>query len=436
MSLYKAKQIRKYKYCVGSCIITYNGGSITLMKENVTGIEISNDYINNMFPIFKLNLQVKEEDYYNIMKNKNNVVVHLKIQKYFKLDQGNKKKRKSSPKKTCLEGSFVLIMDEQDYERDRDISDKNAEVEGRKRNKKKNSKSSGDFDQRMELYLYRKEVATAFKKQVNLIFTKTNLISVIAYLLGEVGINNMLISPLENNAEISQLFIPPMTINRAIQYLDAMYGFYSGGSIIYYGLLYSYILNFNGKCTVFPPNDKKEVSFLIPKKTSIEGAQCGSVDKGDDKFYISWEYDQMSFSNETVTSDVIKGTDAMIINPNDASIDTSSSKAITNGTKNLRTIENSTMNKYLGKTHANQTSASANVITGSIADCDMEAFEPYRLYNFVFEDPKLVNKYNGRYSLSAVAFQFANEEGNGEFNLNVGLTLRKIENTSSTKKTM
>ena len=434
MALFKSSQLRKYKYCVSSCIIMYNGKAESLKPDNVTGMQIINDYIENTFPVFKLNLQIKRKLYYDILKNKNDVKVHLKIQKYYKIDFGNKKKKKKSPKKTWLDETFVLIMDENSHPRAEDIDNKNDKVE--KKKKKGDASASGDNENSMELYLYRPEVASSMKKQVNIIFKKTNLISAVTYLLGLAGIRNVICAPFENNTEISQLFIPPLSINRAIQYLDIMYGFYANGSVIYYGLQYSYILNFKGGCNVYPSGDKKEVTFLVPKKSSTEGVQGGSVAKASDKYYICLEYDQMSFSNESISSDVINGTDAIIIDPNDASIETTSSTTITNGSSNYRSIENSTANKYLGTTYAAQTSACSNIITGSIVDCDIEAFEPYRLFNFVFEDSKIVNKYNGKYFLSQCSYDFVNESGKGEFDLQVGLTLRKMESVSSTKKTM
>ena len=434
MALFKQKDLRKYKYCIGQCVVMYNGKTETIRPENVTGIEIINDYITNTFPIFKLNLQVKRETYQNIMKNKNDVQIKLKIQKFYKLDFGNKKKKKKSPKKTWLDGTFILLMDDDFHANDEDLYKKRKKTESNK--KKGDAKSSGDYSNSMELYLYRKEVASSMKKTINIIFKKTNLTSAIAYLLGEAGINNMIMSPLENNNEISQLFIPPLSVNKAIQYLDIMYGFYSSGSMIYYGLQYSYILNFKGGCTAFPSGDRKEVDFLVPKKSSSEGVQGGSVAKGTEKYYIVWEYDQMTFSNDTISSDVINGTDAVVINPNDSSIETANSTAITNGASNTIMIENSTANPYLATTHAAQTSACSNIISGSVVDCDLEAFEPYRLYNFVFEDPKVVNKYNGKYMLAQCSYNFVNEGGKGEFDIQVGLTLRKMESVSSSKKSM
>ena len=46
----------------------YNGKAESLKPDNVTGMQIINDYIENTFPVFKLNLQIKRKLYYDILK--------------------------------------------------------------------------------------------------------------------------------------------------------------------------------------------------------------------------------------------------------------------------------------------------------------------------------------------------------------------------------
>ena len=45
----------------------YNGKAESLKPDNVTGMQIINDYIENTFPVFKLNLQIKRKLYYDIL---------------------------------------------------------------------------------------------------------------------------------------------------------------------------------------------------------------------------------------------------------------------------------------------------------------------------------------------------------------------------------
>lgn len=431
MALFKPKELRKYRYSVKECIVINGGKSTSLRSDNITGIEIVNNYLTNAFPIFKINLQVKNDIYYDIMKNKNTVQIKLRIQKYYK--RSGKKKEKSI-KKDWLNDTFVLIMDENDTNRQDDIQQKSKKNENKK--KKPDSDKTKDDRNSLELYLYRKETATSMKTTPNIIFKKTNLTSAVAYLLGLAGVSNMIMSPFENNKDITQLYLPPMSVNKLIMYLDIMYGFYKAGAVVFFGLQYSYILNFKGGCTAYPSGDKKETCLLVPKKSSIEGNESGSVEKGDDKFYLNWEYDQIQFGNESVTSDVINGTNATIINPTDGSIETAESTTITNGSSNTTSIENSTDNEWLGSIHTAQTSAGSVVLRGALADVDVSAFEPYRLFSMIFEDSKLTNKYKGTYFLSECSFRFENDSGAGDFKVSVGIVLKKLEATKSTKKTM
>ena len=429
MGLFNANQLRKYRYKIAECMVIIGSEVITLEPMNVTGMKIMNNYTSDTFPIFLLNLQLHSEVYYKINKNKNNLTIRLRVQKYYTKD-GKKKKFADGD---YINDEFVLIRDDIDTSRTADIDRAEDKIE--KRTKK--SQSTKEPSHSMELYLYRKEVATAMQTQLNMIFKESTLTSAISFLLYKIGIKNMLMSPLENSEKYSPLYIQPLTLNKAIMYLDIMYGFYRAGSVLFFGLKRSYLLNYKGGCTAYAIGEKKNCTIMVPKQGSNENMQGGSVDTGDSTgYFYNVEYGAIEFSNSSISSDVINGTNALVVNPADGSITTSESDTITSGDSNTAIMENTTANPWLADIYAYQTSSSSEVLSGSISDCDVEGIEPNKNWTVIFEDSSLTQKYNGTYFLTNSILDFTNDEGSGDFAIVVGFTLNKIEKPTSTTISM
>ena len=401
---------------------------ITLEPMNISGMKVINNYIGNVFPIFFLSLSVNESVYYKILANKNTLYIRLRIQKYYKKDGDTKEYVVGD----WINDTFTLIMDENDINRSSDIDMRENKYE----NKSKNSDKENSMDASLELYLYRSEVSTAMQSQMDEIFTECNLTSAIAWALSKAGVKNMLMSPLENHKTYKPLYIPPLTLDKLIMYLDIMYGFYRAGSVLFFGLKYSYLLNYKGGSTAYYSGERRNSTIFVPKQGSTENAQGGSVETGDGStYYYNMEYGAVNFINDSISSDVIYGTNAMVINSDDGSIVSADSGAIVKDTSNYAMMENTTSNPWLADIYAYQTGSSSEVITGSIENCDIDGIEPNKNWSIVFEDTKLANKYKGTYFLTESTMEFTNDGGSGDFSINVGLVLKKIKKaTSQTQK--
>ena len=429
MALFDTKQVRKYRYRVKEAMILIGSEAINLEPMNVSGMKVVNNYIGNVFPIFFLSLSVDDCTYHKVLKNKDNLDIRLRVQKYYTKD-GKKKEYVAGD---WINDTFTLIMDENDMSRSSDIDRKEDKYE----KKEKKSDKTKEMNNSLELYLYRKEVATAMQSQMNEIFTECTLTSAIAWALGKAGVRNMLMSPLENGNTYKPLYIPPLTLDKLIMYLDIMYGFYKAGSVLFFGLKYSYLLNYKGGSTAYYAGERRNSTIFVPKQGDSENAQGGSVETGDTStYYYNMEYGAVNFTNDSVTSDVIYGTNALVVNSDDGSIVSADSGATVKDNNNYTVMENTTANPWLGDIYTYQTSSSSNVITGSIENCDIDGIEPNKKWNIIFEDTKLTNKYNGDYFLTESTIEFTNDGGSGDFGMNVGLVLKKIGKPSSETKQM
>lgn len=423
MALFNAEDLQAWRYCVQSCIFLINGEANTLDPLCITGMEIHNNYMKDTFPIFKVNFLLTDDIYYKVMANKTSLKIKLRIQKYAK--KYNKSGENKTVKKDYINDTFVIIDDDNDVNRD-------ADFDLLERHKNIVSDSEMDmFNNQLELYLYREETDTGVKKQVNNIFKNVTMSSVIGYLFGESGIKNALVSPLENNKTYKELLLPPLTINRMLAHMDAAYGFYKSGSVIFFGIDRTYILNFKGGCTAFERGERKEVCIYIPKGLSEQSASGGTVEKDDIKHYINWKYNQVQFKNNSVTTDVLSGSDALVVKPTTGGKSSSNSKVVANKSANTAIINDESDNPWLSTTFTAQTSSNATIVYGAMNDVDLTALTPNKKFTLVFEDANITSKYKGTYFLSSNLVKFINDSATGDFSVVAAVEFRRLQQTSS-----
>lgn len=415
--LYETKDLQAWRYCIGACHIIIGGSVKTLEPMCITGIEILNNYYENLFPIFKVNFLLDSDTYYSVLNKKTEVKIKLRIQKYYKKYDNKDIK---SAKQDYLNDTFIIIDDNDDANRE-------ADLDLIKKNQKVSSDAEMDrYDKPLELYLYREETATGVKTQMNKIFKEANMSSIIGYLLGESKIKNALVSPLENNNTYSTILLPPMTINKALLHLDAAYGFYKQGSVIYFGIDRTYILNFKGGCTAYESGELQETVIFIPKTLSVANAAGGTLQHDHSKHYINWKYDDVNFKNSSVSKNVLSGSDVAVVKPVKKSVIRKTSKTKVIKKANTAVIVDEANNPWLDSTFTAQTSSNSLIIYGAMVDIDCTALTPNKKFTMIFEDPNLTNKYKGTYFLSNCLFRFMNDSGEGDFSLIAAVEFRRM----------
>ena len=120
------------------------------------------------------------------------------------------------------------------------------------------------------------------------------------------------------------------------------------------------------------------------------------------------------------------GIDASIITAAENKIDKLVNESeLTGGDGLYRYLHNDTQNKYITKTYWQQLKGQERQVNFLITDHDISSLTPNKNINIVFEDPKLVSKYNGVYKLSAVIHKLI-RDGN-DFTIASSLSLKKMK---------
>lgn len=424
MALFNNSQVRRYRYKVAQCVLIIENEAIEVKPEAVGGLMIEERFSTAVYPIFRLNVATDSDTYYKISKYKTSLKVHLTIQKYYVVCDSNGKPTKKSAKKIWIDDDFCTIT--------KDINiNKQKDIDMLEDKKKVNSGDSEDRNSVSELYLWRVEIANGFKKVLNAVICGSTMSSIIAWALGNAGITNCIMSPLENNRRYGEVLIPPLPINRLLQHLDAMYGFYKNGTMIYFGLKQSYILNINAKCTAWGRNEVQSVTILIPKVSVTESSgDGGNVDRGESTncHYIYMKYMDSDFSSPSTVDNVTKGVDAVVMNQSSASASSAKGKGRNiNNQNNTKVFSDFTENPWMANIYAVRQSLGTSVLSGMLNNIDLDDLTPNKLYTVAVEDPEECPIVKGNYKLFSAVHRFVNDSATGDFSVESVVEFKRIE---------
>lgn len=412
MAIADPSQLKEYMYQVTEFKIMIGGDIDDVPPHCISGMNITNNYETDLYPVFKVEMVVTAERYYKIMANKQTVKFKLRVQKFYVAPSSEEK----SMYRDWINDTFSLIMDDKDENPDMPSVD--AKLTSASSEAEKNTHP-------MELYFYRDEVATAMKTVINEVMASGTMTDAVNVVCSAAKIRNLLMSPLENQTVYSQLILPSLNIHEELQHLDAHYGFYKNGSIIYFGIEDGYILNYKGGCTAYQSGEIQQTNFLVLAKDSPEALESGMIMKNDGQFNIHWKMSDMKINNDSITMDVLGGNNVSLLDASSSSVISATSNAPTQGNANTQVKKNETENQWMAQTMIAQNNANGTVISGSVSNVDLAALTPNKKFTVIFEDSSLANKYRGLYLISSEEIRFVNR-GGVDFEVVVGLTIKKV----------
>ena len=76
--------ILHYFYELKEFFILYENEYVKLPNERLLSISIINNYIENLFPVFRIVLDIDTSTYYKILKNKSTVKFKIRMQKFYR----------------------------------------------------------------------------------------------------------------------------------------------------------------------------------------------------------------------------------------------------------------------------------------------------------------------------------------------------------------
>lgn len=419
----ESDQFQKYLYVVKDIQVLLPDGEENLIieKNRFMGLDVEDNYEENYFPLIKITLVINSETYYKILKYKNECQFYLRIhKKYMK----NEDKTKMSSEQKFLLDTFDLITDENTDDMLNALKEKISSDDYKKRKSEGNVLDETD-NNRVSFYLFKSSIAGT-KTNVNKILANANVSDAIAYLMSVAKIKNVLMSQPDNTKVYEELMIPYQSVLKSLGFLDTYYGLYKSGSIIYFGVDYTYIIPYNGKCSVTSTSDKStNTNIVIPKSSNtLYSGKLGSVKrKNDESNYVIGDSTSINIMNKSISNNYLYANDIEVVDSYDENTETSKSNAKSKTENFVKIFQNKTENEFIGDMYTAQTNAKSDIISIRLQNFDISAFTPNKQFNVIFEDSKYTKKYNGKYILAGMSYSL-NSEGN-ELLINGTIVLRK-----------
>lgn len=386
--------ILHYFYELKEFYLLFENDVIKLSNERLVSINIINNYIDNLFPIFKIVVNIDLGTYFKIIDNKDSVKFKIRMQKFYKK---NLKEEKVSLYDDYIAKTFSLILDD-------DVNDFEKTIrEDSYGEDQLNDMLATKYN--IEFFLFDYELMESFKKTINVILDNATVTNGISLIASKVGLSNLLMSPADNIKTYDQFIIPPMKLSNALAYIDTFYGIHEKGSIFYFGVESGYIVKYEGNCTAYRYNEKKVTTIVVPKALGDLSNNSGVLKKKiqPEIVFNICNYKTIRFRDETVSKDLLEGKEVRIVNLYTGEVvdtierDEDARKKI---------ITNRGENEYFVSIHKAQMYSNEAVISCSFEDIDLSSLTPNKRFNFIFEDTDLSRKYRGSYILTSNIISF------------------------------
>ena len=390
-------KVNMYRYILSDFDILFPNKTVKVEPRFISSISIKKRFDENVFPIFKVSVNLKTRVYYELIKRKDEVKFRVRLQKFYR-----NLYEEDSIKKDEINDVFISFIEEDTPFFDEKLFDKKVEVEGEEN-------TPENMSNNIDLFLFKENDINATSKVLNTVLTSANMTSAVSYVLSEAGFKKMLISPFHNSAFYKELVIIPATALGIIKHLENQYGLYNSKAILFMDIDRGYLINKSKNCIVYEKAEIKETHITIkePSDDKNYSSSC-KEDLVDKKYYINLCDRQISIKNLSISNDPIEGNNSIFVNRTGGSKVRPGSFQRGSGTYKVRM--NITDNKYLEKVEEYEQSENNVVLTINIEDFDIKAFRPNKQFTFKFENPKISSNYSGNYRLIGIDI-FLNKQG-------------------------
>ena len=409
----ESDRLAEYQYKITEFYILENGREDSIPVERIRDFKIENYFDDASFPIFKLNVVLEPSRYYSLIKNKQDVRFKLRIQMFYTVN-GNSNR---SLYRDIINDTFCMFPDDDNSDYTRELKD---EAKTRDDINKLTS-----LDTSIELFLF-KEMVSDMRSSINTVLRNCDVCTAVTYLLQKGNVKHVLMSPFENTTVYNEILLPPQSIDKQIRFLNNTYGFHRNGTMVYYGLLHSYIIDYKGGCTAWYNKEWKETVLYVLERSNRKSQLNGAILRNDqERHYYNINPDNIDIVNNAVSENVINGIDVTVVDLKNALTTSESIDVNVVGRRNSNIVYNTTSNRFMAEAYIARQKANGTIVTLAIEHVNMEAFTPNKTFSLVFESPVLNSKYKGNYKISSSIYTFSRD---GDcFTISAVITLKKVD---------
>ena len=376
------------KYRVDNFDVMFENGDIEKLNgDMVTHLYIEKDFDELYFPIVNISIMMRDELYHRIKQENETVQFRVRIIKNI-YDQDFKFLKYE----LYFNEIFRCFKDKEN------VIEDNENVESKKSTEGNESVTLGNNTR--DFYLFTDEV-TKCKKFFNLSVESALLSDLLIYLMGETGINKLLMTKLENNPTLKDVTVPSGNVIDAINYLNNLKSLYKKGMTLFFDIDTTYLIDRNYKCTAWRKNEIKITHVHVANKQSNDSQLNGYfINKDRKQTHVFANTDRLEVRNTNITSNQINGNKVRIIDSKAGSTQSvgGQTTSVIKNNDHLLTIKDG--NAFAASELKVRMEENECICGITLIGVDTEVVSPNKEVLLTFEDSKLQKQYGGNYRIS------------------------------------
>ena len=376
------------KYRVDNFDVIFENGDIEKLNgDMVTHLYIEKDFDELYFPIVNISIMMRDELYHRIKQENETVQFRVRIIKNI-YDQDFKFLKYE----LYFNEIFRCFKDKEN------VIEDNENVESKKSTEGNESVTLGNNTR--DFYLFTDEV-TKCKKFFNLSIESALLSDLLIYLIGETGINKLLMTKLENNPTLKDITVPSGNVIDAINYLNNLKSLYKKGMTLFFDIDTTYLIDRNYQCTAWRKNEIKITHVHVANKQSNDSQLNGYfINKDRKQTHVFANTDRLEVRNTNITSNQINGNKVRIIDSKAGSTQSvgGQTTSVIKNNDHLLTIKDG--NAFAASELKVRMEENECICGITLIGVDTEVVSPNKEVLVTFEDSKLQKQYGGNYRIS------------------------------------
>jgi len=390
------KETDHYKYRISLLEIVIPGqDTVTLKTPNINSMGIEKDFDNDHFPILHLSLNIPPELYFNILENKTTVKFRVRLESYI-YDANNEIRRTN----VVFNDSFSIFIDDNATFVDKDLYLKAKEENG-------GNYQLTDFSQPRDFFLFKEKDLLGSKTITNAVITSGNMTDISTFLLSNANINNILMTPLDNNQVYNEVVLLPVSTIHNLIYLEKQYGMYYHGLLLFFDFERAYFINKTSECTAWKSGEFKDVVVESFKSSNPNSITPGCIrDEDNKKYIIHAAKDSIEMITSSIVDDQLSGNDMVVIDAGTGNVTNVTPSVQQRGSGTKKILIDNFNNPFTKKSMEYRKLENDGILKLTLQNIDMEALTPNKKFTFIFEDTAIQKQRGGSYRLSNVIYTF------------------------------
>lgn len=395
-----------FAYEINNCTLYFSKREQEIESGEIHSFSIGCNYDGSeFFPEFSISMTVDRKTFFDIMKEKDDLTMLLRVDMFTVVPTGPDQEERGR-KRTWFNEKFVVFMD--DNHIDMMLEQNKAMIEefGTFGDPKKDISQHKEYT--IDLFLYKeRDINTAYYVS-NSVYTGTNTTDLVTHLLSKSGAKDVLMSPL-NNKQLKEAVTLPITTLANLQYLDAQYGLHKQGTLIFFDLDYTYIIEKKlGKATAWRKSEITKISLIVRKDTDDLSFMGGSKqDNDNDVVFINVSPENISYKSYSSMDNLIYGGNVKIIDTYTRSVESVTTQGSIRKAQ-TKYVHNKNRNSVIDTQTKQKLNDRGLVPTVKISDSSIFWFRPNKNFTMTYANPDLHKLLGGNYRILNLFMKFTN----------------------------